>query len=284
MSTLTKIFIVVMVVLAIAACVLFTQQSFTASNYKAAWEHQMKKALAFEADAIAARRANKGLGDEYRRLLASAVKDVAALQSSLDQDKQELAGALATIASLETTKVALQASNAGLTKSVEQQVLRNDELSELLADRLKVVQNQNDLLQKYELELKTLARDFQLAKRAAAVKEEQLAKSQAMVKELEDKIRRSGLGRLEAQPGAPTPISRIDATVLAVDMEHNIAMLNVGMASGVTKGMQFILYRGDEPVAMLDVTEVQANMSAGPLSDVQLQPQQGDKATTDLGL
>jgi len=199
------------------------------------------------------------------------------------QKQQALGQALGQIASKDTTIASLQANNTALTESVKQQVVRNNQLSEQLANRLQVVQKQNDLLQQDKRTINELTRDLTHAKEAARVKHVLLASAEEKIKELEDKLRMGGFEVSETSDQvASAQGAAIDGSVLAVIADQNVAQLNVGLASGVTEGMRFILYRGDQLVGTMIVATVDANTSAGSLSDLQLTPIQGDKATTSL--
>lgn len=58
--------------------------------------------------------------------------------------------------------------------------------------------------------------------------------------------------------------------------------MNVGAASGVEKGTEFIIFRGANFVARLRVAEVNPSSCAGIILDAQRDVLKGDKATTSL--
>lgn len=281
MSTLTKISIVLMVLLAIVASVLFIQLSNTTANYRDAWEAQKRM--------VAARTALVGTRDgqldrlknQYNALKTQSGDDLASRQQLLDGKQRELDSALGRIASLETTVANLQAANAGLTASVKQQVSHNSKLSQLLDTQLSAAQTLKAKLRDLELSLKTEKQEREHAIAAAMAMNQDLVKAMEKVKALEDEI--LSYRGVKDRDISPTPISPIEARVTAVDIKENAASINVGSASGVKKGMQFFLSRGDQLVGVLRVLSVDSNSSAGLLSDIQMTPQAGDKAGTSVG-
>jgi hypothetical protein len=85
----------------------------------------------------------------------------------------------------------------------------------------------------------------------------------------------------EKMPGAVAAAGpKVEGSITAV--KGNLASLNIGEASGVKKGMRFIIYRGPDFVANLDIAHVDAASSAGVVVDAQREVKQGDKATTKI--
>lgn len=282
MSTLTKIFIVVMVVLTIPASVLFIAQANTAPNYRRAWEDQLEKAKVAQAQA-----------QHYRTQFSSLQQTNESLTRQMEEQANELAKSRAAMeveagrlrgenARLKNAQEVLNTTIQGLEASVAEQVKMNSLLNDQLAARLQAVQDLNEDNRQLRLSNQELLRELDNAKEYARVYNLELAAAEEKIAELEEKLSRGGVS-LSAGPGvAPTPMSTIEGRVTAVSLRENIAQINVGAASGVQKGMRFILYRDMKLVGMLEVAEVGANDSAGILMDLQLDPRQGDMATTDL--
>ncbi len=85
-----------------------------------------------------------------------------------------------------------------------------------------------------------------------------------------------GPEREKARAVEPAKVATIEGRVTEVDGEH--ASISVGSADGVEKGMVFIIHRGSQYVADLTITMVEPQESAGYLSEVQAEIQEGDRA------
>lgn len=283
MSTLTKVLIVLMTLCAVIAAVVFIQAANVVPNYRAAYEAERSARLASDTRAAASQTHYNDLAQKVETAKKSMEGQVAAMQTELEGANRQSAQYRQSIAELTNDKVNLQASNAGLTTALQQQTARADQLARLLDERQAVIQSQNAQLQEQDLRLKELSRDLDHTKEAAQKNLELAAAMEARVKELEEIVRRGGMTVAAAEaPRQPTAAEKIEGRVLAVLTEQNVAQLNVGSASGVQPGMEFVLYRGDSLVGKLSVAKVDATTCAGTLSDLQLTPQQGDMATTRL--
>lgn len=284
MSTLTKIFIVVMVVLTIPASVLFIAQANTTANYKVAWEQQVQRARQYQAQAQTYLTQLEAQKADYARLVEATGMEKAEMQSKVDDMKVQLAALRGENARLKSAQETLNTTVQGLESAVNEQVNMNQVLTGQLEQRLTVVQDQNEQLRELRLSNQQLMRDLENAKEYARVNNQLLNAAEAKIQQLEDKLRRGGVATVAAEAVAPRPTTAIQGRITAVDLNSNVAQLNVGSASGVEEGMVFYLYRNAELVGMLEVAEVEANDSAGILKNLQQDPRQGDMATTDLGV
>ncbi len=282
MSTLTKILIVVMAVCSVVISVVMIQYVNNTPNWKAGYEDERNARLAADAGHRAALGENEQL--KIQLDLAGEINK----QSLADRDGkiEELSKQNGTLgrsnAELTTDKVNLQATNANMSNMLQQQMARNEQLTRQLEERQTLVLSQNNQLQDNDNKIKELTRDLDHATEAAQKNREVAAAMESRVKELEDKIRRAGITTASETAARPAATEKIEGRVLDVLKDKNIASLTIGSASGVTPGMDFILYRGDQLVGRLSVAKVDATTCAGTLSDLLMSPQRGDIATTRL--
>lgn len=274
MSTLTKIFVVVFVVLAIFSSVTFIAYVNYTANFKEWGEGQNRLAGVANAQAQARATQLKNLQVAYESLQKSSAADAEALRGDRDTLKQAMDTANAQLAQAQSAVESLKASFAGLQASLAEQTAMQKELTKQLATANKLTIQQNVQLGQYEQTTKeqTLEREQLLA---------QVRSYKEQVDNLRAQVESNGGLATTAGPGKTAAMAaKIDATILTV--KNNLAEVNVGSADGVIAGMRFHIFRGDKLVGELEVAEVDASSAAGVLSDVQMTPQRGDKATTSL--
>lgn len=280
MSTLTKILVVVMVVAAIFASLVFINYANVVYNYKRAFEEQKSRADAADVTARDQILQKQAVQTERDKTVQAKDDRISALQSANEQQQAQLTAALADKAQQANTVESLKASVAGLNASLEKQTAMQDLLQTQLADARKTLQTLNDQYRQLEQANNDLTLNYEQTTMALRVLREQAAEKDRKISQLESAVAKSG-GKVESS--APAQVStgqKIEATVDAV--KGNLASINVGSADGVTQGSKFILYRGSEYVGDLSIAQVDVNSSAGTLSNLQRTPQQGDKATTSL--
>ncbi len=282
MSTLTKILIVVMVVLSIFYSVLAIQHVSVSPNWKQAHSSERSRRLATEATARNDRMAKENLIGQMEDLQKANSQLAKDAEDRASRDKVAIAQLQAENARLTNTLEGMNTKLAGLEGSVGEQVTMTKQLSSQLVERLAAIQELNDQLRKTTLQAQELSRNLETARQNVSVKQTLLTSAEEKVRELHQKLRQGGGTALAGGAPVPIPSVRIEGRIEAVSLEDNVAQLNVGAASGVEKGMKFILYRGSEYVGDLTVAQVEASNCAGTLSSLQAAPQQGDKAATDL--
>ena len=274
MSTLTKIFVVVFVVLAIFSSVTFIAYVNYTANFKKWGEGENSRAGVANAQAQASATRLKNLQVAYESLQKSSAADADTLRGDRDTLKQALDKANIQLAQAQSAVDSLNASYAGLAASLKEQTGMQKELAKQLNAANKVIVTQNLQLSQYEQTNKeqTLEREGMLA---------QVKFYREQLEDLRAQVASTGGLATTAGPGKTAAVAaKVDATVMTV--KDNLAQLNVGSADGVTAGMRFHIFRGDKLVGELEVAEVDASSAAGVLSDVQMTPKRGDKATTSL--
>jgi len=281
LSTLTKICIVVMVVLAIPTSAVMIQGVLTRANYKQAYEDQVQRAKDARQSTAAAQAMLSKLSEDYKALKALKQADSDAHQLRLNQLQAELNQARLANAQLSSDKDRLDAQTRIMAESGRQQAADIRTLTNQLADSRTELQSIKAELQKSDLAVRDLSLRVGHANETARKLREQLVTRNEELNQFRERLR-SGQVAVEGESRSIIgPVIR--GTVTSVVMEHNVAGLNVGAASGVREGMKFLLYRGADLVGVLTVSHVDTNSCAGTLSDLSpnTTPRVADKATTE---
>jgi len=280
LNILTKILIVAMVLLCIIAMVLVVQHGTLTPNWKSAYENALLESEAYKTQARMDRQIADREKDSKARMLT--------LRDLKDQQMVQKIGQLAA----ENTRLAaenaqhtsrlelMSAGLASLEASVAEQVQMNRVLT-VQRDKQNVdLQQLHAQLRDTTLKAQEYARDLETARQSARVKSDLLARAEARISELEEKLAAGGMA--SRGETIPIPATEINGRVTEVSVEDGVAQLNVGAASGVRVNMRFYLYRGTTYVGDLIVAQVEPNNCAGILKNLQVQPLPQDRVTTDL--
>ncbi|MCH7924607.1 MAG: hypothetical protein IIC51_03645 [Planctomycetes bacterium] len=292
MGTLTKVFIILLVVFSIA----FTTMTISVVSQTTNWrdmaiqfqEHaqvadtNLRHMIASSAASLAA--AKESVADRLDRINQlesqnqTSRNEVAQLRSELARAASEKSSSEAMnrglLAQLRTAEAAraeyerqrndLETRNIGLER---RNVDLNDRVNELTAQVSVMLEQQRQFQQQINILRETSAR---LSRRSG--------RPSGRVA-MEDP-RGAGLPNVNAL--TPVATSAIRGHVLEVD--GNLVTLSVGSADGVKKNMVFVVYRGDQYVGDVKVTLVEPNQSAGRTTTSKLAVQPGDEATDSIGL
>lgn len=290
MSTLTKVFVILLVIFSIAFTSMTVSIVAQTTNWKDLankYEEQAKVAdtalrqniSSNAAELAAAFDAQRGLMDEITKLerdlqtsrnevsrLTTDLAKVGAERSSADGMNRALLAQLQTAESARTEykkqREDLEHQNIDLQR---RNVDLNDRVNEQTA-RISVLQEQK---RQYEQQINILKSE-----------NEKMANETRRVTSglsLEDPASVAVSG---VTPLAPLSPSAIKGHVK--ELEGDLVTLSVGAADGVQKNMIFILYRGDQYVADVKITMVDPNQSAGRIVQTAAAPQVGDQATDAL--
>jgi len=277
LSTLTKIFVVILVVLVLFSSVLFISFTVTTGNYKAMYDGEKDRARIAEAG----ENNYKLAADNYRTLynnqvslrtaesaahqaaMADKDKQVSETKLALGQSTDRLTALESSVNSLKQTLDAAQKQNANLAQTLDRERRDKDKLAAQISEQTARLDSTQNELSIRERENTALKEDY-----SQAVQD---------FKELQRQVESSG-GLPKA--AAPLPAVKIDGSVMAID--RGVAQINLGSTSGVKKGMKFFVYRNDNFVAYLQIEEVDAGRAAGVITDAKRDVRQGDKVTTSL--
>lgn len=261
MSTLSKIFVVLTLLLSIGYCVAAAFLFAYSQDYRAMYEEEQAehkkdveegkdKISALESNVTTLTSQNTALDDESKKL----TRDNSELNGKLADTQQRLEDVDQAYKTLNETHMTLARTNADNLENLKSE---RKEVANL-NDRLKEAIEQNDDLTNETVMLKD-DKD-KLNKKLLATRKE-LHKSEEKLKEYEDvlaRIESSGIKipdiLLEAEP--------MHGQVLAVDPETDIVVISVGNNANVAKGMKLSVYREDKFVGSLSVISVFEDMSS----------------------
>lgn len=287
MSVLTKIFIVLLAVFSIAfamSTISFVAQSNNwrqlATDYRAAHELVETKMV----NLSAAHAAEKGNWldvhrDDLRRLsdregeLQAAQGELTAIQAELVQVQQEKSSADALVQNLTGQLKLASAARDQEQKQRETLQARNIELEKRnldLSERVNELTHQTLVMVEQQ-------RQF----------EQQINILRSENEKLSAVRRRGGTGMLEeGVMGRVTPVEPVAATPIRghiLQVEGNLATISVGSADGVEPNMTFVIFRGDEYIGDLRISDVEPHMSAGTIVRFRTAPRVDDLVADEAG-
>jgi hypothetical protein len=291
-STLTKVFLVLVAVLSVALATLTIAANGMAHNWKKSAEDWKAAALAAQAKervvAVQAKLTHEQDLDKIRRISAELER--------ARQEQVRLAQALESrsidVAELQNQVSSLAANITGLRESlmlVQSQLAREQDFGRRLATRNAELERRNiDLNDR----TKELTASLAMAHTQVRALQQQIAAMQeAEVRMgLRPSIQVPGEGVVEAfVPAVQPQLAAITAPIrgAVTKVRHNIASISVGSADGVSLGMRFLIYRpsrgeeGPQYLGTLQVTAVEANQSAGTLIRAVGDIRPGDQATDE---
>lgn len=285
MSTIAKVFVVVVFALSIAFAVssalLMTQQETWRDNYEKLERKSQQESQEKDANI---KKLDQGLA-ETKAALGKANADVEQLtqaKQDLEKEKSELK---TSVADKEKGLNELRTSFTAIQAGIAQWSQRNEKLQKDLADA-------QAALKKTEEDLRTAKAE----KDKAVVERDEMTKKLADLegrkKEIEDRLARASdaLEKLqksnlvnveEVLAGAQKPI---DGRVLEVDTDQKVIIINVGKSEGVGLGYSFTVYRDGEYVGEIKVDQLKDDLAgASPVAGTMKSDiRKGDNVTTRI--
>ena len=283
MSTLTKICIVLVFVLALISCVVFYQTVSTTVNWKTAYESQLQRRNLAETDS----RNHQMAAGHWRALYRDKARQVANVQrnsqNELDNRRTEIRRLTVQNAQLagKLTELAAWLSNmdGSLKGMVDLNAVLASQLETQRTEKLKVQTELRRALEKIRddvVKIENLMAANRVLKEGISELEQEVAILTRKIADLE----RGTIVKVGEGPPDVYVDAKIDATVTAV--KENLASLNVGSASKVKKDMVFIIYRGAEFVGHLRIADVGTSTCAGIVYEAVKEVRVNDKATNKL--
>ncbi len=281
MSTLTKVAILVLVVLILLATPLFIQQASVPQNWRSAYDQLKQKLAISEGD----RQVQVLAADTWKQsYLAQKAKydDLAQTsQNEAEQNRIGLANLRQDLAVRDSQLQQLTANYNGIKAELQKAVDFNAQQAKDLKQVQKDLADTQEQARQLRDKVQEDATQIELLTQSQRVAAAQLTEKEA---ELADLKRAGASAGANGAAGAAKPVPsagpRIEGSITAV--KGDTASLNIGAASGVKQGMEFIIFRGPDFVAHLQISLVNASTSAGVIVDAQRDVKQGDKATNKL--
>lgn len=292
MSTLTKVFIVLLSVFSIA----FTVMTVSLASQTTSWRDVARK---YEDQAVIADThlrnliaANAAEMATSRDAVKAAMDRIAALEGELKSARQESGQLKVELARAASEKSNAEAVNRGLLAQLQ---VAEDARSEY--------RKQRDDLEKRSVELERRNIDLndrvneQTAQIAVFVEQKRQYEQQLNLLKSENERLATGTQQLSSARALEDPRGAATPGVLArapvadriirgqlTEVDGNMVTLSVGAADGVKKDMRFVIYRDAEYVGDLAVSLVEPNQSAGRLVRSASPPRAGDQVIDELGL
>jgi hypothetical protein len=292
LSTLTKVFIVVLVVFSIAfttMTVSIVAQSTDWRDTALKYEEHARVADTNLRNQIAASAAELATA---RDSIKGHLEKIGELETQLKGNGTELAKLRSDLAKAESEKSSSEAMNRGLLAQLQ------------IADAGRAeYRKQRDEIEKRNIELERRNIDLndrvneQTARIAVLFEQKRQYEQQLNILKTEnEKLAReahrpAGAAVLEDPSGAAmsnvTALSPISATPIrgkVLDVTGNIITVSVGTADGVNKGMIFVIHRGDQYVGDLKINSVTPNQAAGRVVRSASTPAPGDQVTDESAM
>jgi hypothetical protein len=279
MSTVAKVFVVLNLILAVA----FLGAAATFLGWDDWHRQRLDKANIDNIKAIAAKDAT--IAEINRNL----TEKTASLTTSMSQ-KDTLQGQVGALqASYDQMKKSYDELNASATAATRALLVAQNTIKEgrtltdqLLAERQKLTD-----------ETKRFQEERDAAVKNQATADLQLEKTMTELKDLTAKLSSTETELQRAQFSLNTMTKRFgpmtgpeqppqNAKVLAADDATNVVVISLGSEDGVKEGFRYTISRGNQYVATIEITHVEAKQSAGRSQrDKQQRPiQRGDDAMT----
>lgn len=293
MSTLTKVFVVLLVISSIA----FTSMTVSITAQTANWREIAKR---YEQHAQVADTNLRNLIAANSAELASAAETInthldtiAQQEATLETIREnELNPLRDELRQVKVSKAATEAMNSGLLaqlgnaesirdeyrgqrdglerQSVDLQrrnIDLNDRVNELTANMSVLVEQKRQ----YEQQLNVLRDENKRLARAT--------RSPALGETMEAP---TGAAMTNVSPASPVSVSPIRGRI--VDVSGDVMTISVGAADGVEKEMLFVIHRNGEYVGDLRISMVDPSQAAGRLVSSRVAVQDGDLVTNASGL
>ncbi|MCP4592178.1 MAG: hypothetical protein GY842_15705 [bacterium] len=269
MSTLTKIFVVLVTVFSIA----FTMStiSFVArtNDWKALAEAYRAERNIVETNMVSQSAAHAAEKASWLDARKGHLRQVASLEADLQVLRQELQEASGGLGRVELEKKEATALARGLRGLLQVE----SEHRNAAESQRKFFQERNIELETRNLDLKERVDELSAQKLVLVEQQRQFEQQINILQEEKRKLssgsRRAAVGQFEVggadevipvEPVAATPIR---GRLLKID--GDLAMVSVGSADGVQENMTFVIYRGQEYVGDLRITDVEPDRSAGKI-------------------
>lgn len=285
MSTIAKVFVVVVFALSVA----FAVSSALLMTEKDTWHNKfldLESKSSREQDKLNAdlKKTQTDL-QEKMGFLNKAKDDLSRLTDEKGKLEQAKAKLEADLTAKERSLNDLSTSFSSIKSDLGQLTQRNDKMQKDLTDAQAKLKDTEEALRtaKAECEKAKLDKDEAIKK---------LADAEARRKDVEDRLARAteALERLERQgsvkvseilSGVQKPI---DGRVLEVDPSNNVVVINVGKEQGVGLGYNFTVYRDSEYVGEIKVEQLQSDLAgASPVAGtLKSEIRKGDNVTTRI--
>ncbi len=287
MSTLTKVFALLVAILSIFLCGSQVTFMTTAQNYKNKFEDQKTIAEAANLAALAAQEELANFRENQAALAISLRKSLGNLQGILDSQGRELAAARKDSAvQVSRANTAVEVVDA-LSKSVDNMQSSQktiwDAHNKSRAEKIEALTQYIELTRKHNqarAEIQNLTDTLDRRTEQVA----HLHETVSTLKSQMDAVKVASEEFRSDKDVIMTPPQLLGVPIRGEVMEirDNKIAISVGSSSGVQENMRFWIVRGENFLGNLDIIHVRADQAVGNLSNRQGAIVSGDAVTTDF--
>ena len=286
MSSLTKVFVVLVSLAAIFLCGIVVVFDANRANYKKAWEDERQLRMAAQVQAVAAEEYMSQSIAHYQTMIERFKNNLLAVEQQSSNRLIELASATQAQAQAESKSATAVALSESLQNTIDNMYMAHLALQEQLTEsHAKMIASQTQVIEvRRELDnervksavLETTSKEYleknvSLENENAQLRQELQSVSIAS-SEFREKNDKVGM----REPG----VSGVPIRGVITDIDDDLAALSVGTSSGVREGMKFRAIRGDRYLGDLVITRVEATESVARVVRRQRTVVAGDMVST----
>jgi len=287
LSTLTKIFIVLLVVFSIAFTSMTVSMVAQTTNWKDTADKYEQHARAADTslrNQIAAHAAELATA---RDTVKTHIEKIGQLDGEAQKAGAELARVRSELAKSEAERSSAEAMNRGLLAQLQVADSARGEYRKQRDD----IEKRNIDLERRNVDLNDRVNELTARITVLFEQKRQYEQQINILRTENEKLSRgthrpSGAAVLEAPSGAAmagvsplTPVASSAIRGKVLDVSGNIVTVSVGTADGVKKDMLFVIHRKEQYIGDLKINVVNPNQAAGRLVRTTGAPAQGDSVT-----
>ena len=281
MSTLSKVLVVLLVLLAIAHSAVLLAYLSQQQDWKAlavALQDKLDNTQALkDSQAIAYEQTCKQLSDEKRALQ----DQVTLTKTDLIKAQDTIAGLRLELGKLTAEKESLQrdltklTASLGLAQEAQKHAISQLDTARDTANTLKAENAQlEEQVSQLTMDVSNLTAEVRNQKQQIFSLQSGIRKAQGVVS--------TKAPATAVELSSVTSVQPIKGKVTGVDLAANIAQINVGEIAGVAEGIKFVIYDRDGYVGDLRITRVLRDQSLGTIVLSSKPVEVGDEVATEL--
>jgi hypothetical protein len=280
MSTLTKVFVVLVLILSLVYLGVSSTTFAHRVDYKAKWDDEKKAHAETQSSMTKAKTDYEGQIATLKSENAAKDKDASEAKNQAQEAKREAEMVRADFNKLKTDYTTLVAEQQKLQANNNDLVTRNENLNKQLSEEKKLREDAQRVRDTVQAELLAAQDRLEKAYKDIAEMEKQIVEISRAKHDIEQQLaylreRVPNIGNLAVEP-------KIDGIVLGVSDKVNLVLISVGGKDKVEVGYKFTVYRGSTYVSKLVVDKVEDQWAAcRELTEFRKDSiQQGDSVST----
>ena len=292
MSTLTKVFVVLLVVFSIAFTVMTVSIVAQSANWRELANDYQQHAVVADTNLRHMIAANAAELAGAKDAIKGYLRDIADLREESQASSNEMAQLRSEVKRIESEKSSSEAINRGLVAQFQSAEAARAEY-----------RNQRDELEKQNIDLERRNIDLndrvnELTARVAVMMEQkrQFEQQIHILRAETEKLARDArkvstgvaveeaTGAAMSQVTALAPVATSPIRGHVVETSGNLITISVGAADGVKEDMVFVVHRGDQYVGDVRITLVDPSQAAGRVVGPGFTTRPGDQVTDASGL